>query len=485
MIPSVEFQKVDGGTGVVRPSAVGVLAIIAAAQSGTNNSAGSFARRDELKATHGWGHLTEFGAYVQALSRKPIVAVKSAASTAGDYSALVITNEGTSVITEGASAPLDEFDVVIQFTAGGTVGSAGAKYKYSLNGGKEFSKELALGTANTIAIPDTGVGVALAAGTILATTKVAFTTLGPKVTNADLPAALEALRVTSSPFDAVLVDMEADATTVSTCDLWLKSLSTGGRFKTVVLTARPRNAGETEAQYKDALATIFDAAASTDVLVCADGGDLDSLLRGISQPRPTGLGVAARGMSIRVGEDPAYVGRGPLPGYRITDSRNNPKWHDEAKFPGLDDLRLTALRTIEGFNGVFINNARLLSPTNSDFVYWQHARTLNRGCEIAYQVLTKELSRGVEKNPEPGPNGERYIAEADARRFEGLVNAELERELVKPGEVDDMALLISRTDDIRSNAGAEITVELQSVSLAYVKKFKVSAGFVTAIETEQ
>lgn len=483
MLPSVEITKVDGRTGVVRPSAVGVLAIVAAAASGAMNSAVSHARQDLLAAEYGGGHLAEFGAYAMSEAGKPVVAVRGDASTAGDYSTPAKTGGGTSVITEGGSEPFDDYDVLIEFIAAGTIGVAGITYRYSLDGGQNKSKVLALGTANTITIPGTGVSVALGAGTVAADTKVSFTTSAAKLTNADLPAALEALRVTSSPYDAVLIDLDADDDTVGICDLWLKELAKKGKFKTVILTARPRAADETETEYKDALAALFASAASTDVVVCADRADVVSQISGIVQPRPTGLFVAARGMRISRGTDAAWVDLGPLGGnVRITDDRGNPKFHDESNFPGLDDIRLTTLRTLDGFEGTYITNARILAASGSDFVYWQHARTLNRGAEITYQTLTRQLSRGVRKNPKAGPAGERYIAEEDAQLLEGLANAAIGRELVATGEVDDMRATLSRTDDIRSNEGAEITVQLEAVALGYVKKFKVAAGFVTEIK---
>lgn len=483
MIPSVDIKKADGRTGVVRPSARGVLAIIAAATQGSF-VASAFTRDELVTDEYGPGHMPELAAYVLPQTGKPILAVRAVASTDAAYGAVTVTTPGTSAITAGATDPVDEFPIVVDFPVGGTIGVAGIKYRYSLDDGETFSKLLALGTASTIEIPDTGVSLALGAGTILANERAEVSTTGPKITNTDLPAALEALRVTSSPFEAVLIDMEADAATVGICDLWLKAIATKGKFKTIVLTARPRDLeDETEAEYKDALDAIFDAAASTDVLVCADLGDVPSTIRGIVQPRPAGLFVAARGMSIRLGTDPAYVALGPLPGVRITDERNSPKYHNEELFPGLDELRLTTLRTIEGEQGVFITNANLLSASGSDYVYWQHARTMNRGCEIAHQILTKQLSKGVRKDPKVGPEGERYIREDEAQLLESLVNAEVNRELVTPGEVDDMALAVSRTDDIRSNAGAEITCSLDSVALGYAKKFTVAAGYVTQIPT--
>jgi hypothetical protein len=482
MVPKTGFRKVDGRTGVVRPGAVGVLAIIAAATSGTMNSAASYTEPADIKTRHGACRLHEFGATVLPQTAKPIVGVGVDASTDGAYSAITTTNGGTSVATAGAAKPVDALNVVIQFLTGATIGEAGATYKYSLDGGKTFSKVTALGTANNILIGDTGVQVAFAAGTVLATTKLEFTTTQPKITNADLPAALEALRLTTLPFDAVLVDMEADADTVALCDTWLKALAAKGRAKTVVLNARPQAADEDATEYRDALAAIFAAAESTDVLVCADRCDMPSDVRGVSMVRPFNLPVAIRGMQVGIGVDVAYVEVGALDGVSILDERSNPKYHNEDRTPGLDDLRLVVPRTIDGFVGVYVNNPNLLSPTGSDFVYWQHARCANRGIEIAYQIFTKQLSRGVRKNPEPGPNGERYIAESEAKLLEELANAQIFLELVQPGAVDDMRVVLKRTDDIRSNAGAKIRGAIEIVSLGYVKEWDFEVGYVTAIQ---
>jgi hypothetical protein len=114
---------------------VGVLAIIAAATAGTLNSAGSYNRRDVVQTECGLGHLPEFSAYVMAVAKKTIVAVRAVASTAGAYSAITKTGGGTSVITAGATEPVDDFSCVVEWTVGQTIGTTGAKYRYSIDGG--------------------------------------------------------------------------------------------------------------------------------------------------------------------------------------------------------------------------------------------------------------------------------------------------------------------------------------------------------------
>lgn len=482
MRPRVRIVRQDGNTGVVRPGNVGVLAIIAASLTGTANSASMHNDADAAKTEFSWGPLTEFAAYVMPETQNPVLLVKPTATTAGGYSSVTKTGGGTASPAATASThPYDDFDVVITFVAGGALGTGGITYTYSLDGGKTTSAVLALGTALIITIANTGISITLGTSTqtILAAEKVTFTTTRPLATNADLPDALEALRTTSSPFEAVLIDCEADDDTVALIATWLLTLNAVGKFPTVFLTCEPMSSGEDESDYADALDTIFSAAACTDVVVCADEGDMVSVFRGISQHRPSGLSVAARAMSVDIGVEPAEIDLGPLTGVKITDARGNSKHHNEAKFPGLDDLRLTALTTVEGEEGVYITNTNLLSPSGSDYVFLPHARCMNRAATIAWQVLTRQLSRGVTKDPKAGPDGQRYIADHAASLLESLVQDALDPAL--KGKVDDIKFTISRTDDISSNQGASLTCAIESVALAYIKEFVVSVRYVKQI----
>lgn len=485
--PNVTINKTDGGTGVVRPSDAGVCAIISTSSTGTANQAQLHVDTGIAAGVFGTGKLPECAAYVMPAAGKPAVLVKGSQSNAGSYGTVTKTGTGTSVATgDGTSKPVDDYNVLITVKAGGTIGVAGITYTYSLDGGVTTSGVTALGTANNIVIPDSGVKINLAAGTLVAGDTIAVPCTAPSNSNADLLTALEALRVSDVAFEGILVDQPADATTVANLETWITALQKVGKFKFAVCTARARKTDgtETEAQYLTALQTIFASAASINVIVCADVGDVSSPIpnRGTSAavlPRAVGWALMGRLMRIPIGTDPAFVGLGPVLQFGLSDARGNPNHHDELKYPGLDDLRLCTLTTIPGKIGTFITNAPVLSTPGSDYVYVQHVRTMNRACEIGFQVLTDNLSRGVNKSNKVGPNGERYIAEGDAIRIERLANSAIQKEL--GGQVSDILFQLSRTDDISSNQGATVNATIQSVSLAYIKKFAVAAGFVKSI----
>lgn len=477
MLPTVSITKSDGNTGVVRPSEEGVLAIIAPCEKGTANQPASYSRQDLTLTDLGYGPLTDFASYVMSVAKRPVVLIRGTASTAATLSAVTHTGPGTSVVTVSGT-PLDDFEAEIVITLGGTIATGPISLKYSLDGGKSYSGIISLGTATSYTIPNSGVTFAFAAGSVLTGQREQTTATGARMTNANLVTALEALRTYGGAWDAILVGgLDAAAADVATLDAWLSTREGEGKFKTAVVNSLPRAPGsQTEAQYATAMTTAWSAASSTRVVVCADAGYLQSLIRGVRTKRPVALGLAARGMLNDISRDCAFVADGPIAGFQIADDRGNPLFHDELLYPGLDDLRLTTLRSFYGRQGAYINNPLLISPSGSDYVFWQHARVMNKACDVTFQLLTARLSQGVRKDAATG-----FIKEEDAQELEALVNAELEKQLVTPGRVSAATFVLSRNDDLTSNAGATLTGEIQISALAYIKKFNLVSRFVKTI----
>jgi hypothetical protein len=487
-LPKTNITKLDGNTGVVKPSTSGVLAIIAPAEKGTTDQAGTYTRIADAIAKFGLGALNELGSYFMANAKKPVLLIRAAASTAAAYSAIDDDGvTGTSAVTASATAPLDDYqDVTFKVIHGGTIGVTGITYQYSLGPG-HLSPVTALGTATSAAfnapVTNTPSGVSLdfAAGTLVAGDVVTFSTTGPRMTNSDLVEALEALRLTKLPWDAVLVgNCDAASTTIATLNQWLTDLEGRGVFKMGYMNTRHKTPAESEAAFATAMATVRSAASPTiRIDVGTDGGDVASGITGLLQVRPTALAVSTRALSGTIGTDPAFVGSGSIPNFAIYDSAGNPKWHDENLFPGLDDLTFTTLRTIDGEDGIFITNANLFSGAGSDFVYDQHARTMNAACTIVYGILTRELGRGVRKQEADPITGAVYILDDDATAIEELANAAERRALEK--EVDAVQVALSRTDDLSSNGPNKLTASVELEAFAYIKEFDVGAKFVRSI----
>lgn len=483
-LPSVTVTKVDGKTGVVKPAATGTLAIIAPASSGSLNLASSFYGSQAARAAFPYGILPEVADYVLGRTGKPVVLVRCVATTTGAMGTINVAGvTGTSVVTATVGAqPVDDFTgVKILIVNGGTRGTTGITYKYALDG-VSYSAVQALGVATVIAIPNTGISVDLSTGTLIAGDFVTFDTTGPRMTSADLTAALEALRVSTLPFESVLIATPVDATIFDAAEAWRVARDLEGRLYTFVENTALKGAAS-EATYASTLSTTWSAKSGPGTVLCADGFSTPSGITGIVQTRPTAWDVAAAGMAVSLGTDVAAVSLGARTGVTISDASGNPKFHNEALYPGLDDNRFTTMRTFIGDGapeGVYITNAKLFSSTGSDYVFWQHMRTINRGCAIAKQRLTFRLSQGVQTQTVKLSGVDTVvIAEVDAREIEDDITSAVLRDLRT--EIQDSAFTLSRTDDLSSNAGATLNGDLSVVAKRYVKQINATAHFSKSI----
>lgn len=480
-LPSLSFQRADGNTGSARSAPIGVFAIIAASTLGVAAKPTTATSVKQALTSFGHGELPELAAPLIDAG-KPVVLCKVTPTATGTYGTFTTTGQpgsSPSVITAGATKPVDRFRVLIRFTTAGTVGTAGIKYQWSLDNGKTWSQETALGTATSIVIPDTGITVALAAGGILAGEQVKFTTAGPMASLADLTACIAALKATSLDYEAVLIGSTlADAAMIQGLETAVAGFESGGRFKRVLVNVRPwDSSSETAQNYIDALAIISNAGRTgIRVDVGADGAFVSSAIRGIRIWRPTALLLAARIAGISLGTDAAQVSDGPLPNATIVDDDGNPLCWDEASTPGLDDLGFVTLRTFARRAGCYIGNPRVFSPVGSDYVFDQQSRCMNVALERAFDFLTEELSSKKRKDPIPGPQGQVYLLEADVLDMQQRGTLFLRSQL--DGEVDGVRLLVSRVDDVGANSGAIVTASVEISSLVYIKGFAVTAKFV-------
>lgn len=490
-VPTVSISKRDGQTGSVGPSNAGVLAILAGAGTGTQNA--MMWTRDDLSwAQYGPSKLANFLSYQIGVSGQPSVGVRSATSTAASYGAITSAMVGTSVPSAGAAVPNDDYDVVIAFLNDGTISTPGIMWTYALDAG-QASAPRALGSLTTITIPNfsaggsPGVSFNMAAGTVKAGDHFSCLVKAAKVTNADIPAALEALRVSSLPWEGVLVDSEVASGTVALVDTWLTALEKVGKFRFGLLNTRLKNqpgvgdgTSETESDYTTAVAAIV-AVSSPTIRGClgTDGGDITSSITGLTQPRPTSLFLGARAMAVPIGQEPAYVATGPLGGVVIDDQDGNPVFHDEDRYPNLSGMLLVCLRSIPGEPGVYINQSLVFSSVTSDYRLLPHIRTMNAGCEAAFATLTKQLNIGVQKSPPDPKTGAVFMLAADRLGIEGLVNTAVRARL--KGQVSGALFTLATDDDLSSNGPQTVNGWLKVSSKIYVAGFNVIATFVKSI----
>lgn len=467
MTPNVDLIITDGNVGVVAPSSDGVLAIISPADSGPEDLAQGFTRPADVLDTYQGGPGVTHAGYHLQVARKPVVFIRCGASTPGDYSEVVFEGTGTVDPAEGAETPTAELDVVVEFLTGGTVGQAGITYRFSTDGGVTFGGPQALGTGDVINV-GADASIDLGTGTVVAGDVAVFRTIAPQPTTQEIADALEALRVYGGAWEGVHVEAPASTALEAQLDTWVTGLRAAGKFKWFSMNTRRRTAAETRGAFLAAMAAA-NTGSSIQSFIGYDYADTQDVFGGGMPPAPVAWGELARAMAVDISRDLAAVIDGPLTGVNILGPDFNPKHHDEAVYPGADDLRFATLRTVAGYEGTYVTNPRLHSPTGSDYKYLQHIRVLFRACELTHKELTRRLSLDVLTDPKSG-----FILESEAMEIEGALRAQLESELVTPRRCSAVTFSLSRTDNVL--ATEELRGEVGVQFKGYPKKFTITVG---------
>lgn len=507
MLPTAQVGKNAYALPALPASQLGIAAIIAGALAGSSLVPSQYNDPNLAASAYTAGPLVEYIAYVMAQAGRPVLAMKSSPSVAATYGTITTGGLGTGGVQQGtftvsatsSTFPLDNYNVVVTFLVGGTLGSAGITYQYVLDGPSgptgpvsgNIVGPAALGTAVVIAIPNTNVSFTLATSgtsTVVAGDFFQVATQRALNSDSDNTTALNTLALTRQPWEGVMIDNNFGTASVGVVDGILATLETKGQFKFFLMNTpykiQPLPTGETEAAYATRIGNLLGTQTSNRGCVGADGGHVASTVTGLNLKRPTMLALMGMAMSLtpNFGVDPAYVGDGPVPGFVLTDALSNPYDHDEDLYPDLDGLGFSTLRSFAqpaGPAGCYLANANVISPSTSNIRYLQQLRVLNQACSIAWSLLTARLSLGVQVAVNPTTN-QLNIKESDAQQIETWVNPQLESALAGQistiNGVPGVALAISRTDNL-GVAPATVSGTVNVVGLAYIKGFSVKVAF--------
>lgn len=379
---------------------------------------------------------------------------------------------GDSVPTiDDSTHPNDDYEVFVRFVAGGTRGTPGITYQWSLDGGRTMSPVTALGSATSIVIPGSGgVKVDLSAGTIVAGDSFAFPTVAPRWNNTELQAALTAVRQSALNWEYVQVVGPVDPDAFDVIDLAFAGMHAAGKYRAWVANTRMPVGDESEAAYLASLSAAFGSKTTVYGTLCAAADKLTSGVNGRKYRRPVAFVVGAALASASQEIDIADTNRGGLVGVAITDANGNPDEHDETNNPGLDDARFTVLRTWDGYPGVYVNNPRIFSSPGSDFEFCQHRRVMNLALAVLRNYFIRRLSKAIIVDKTSG-----FILEEEALEIESGAKKAMAAVLLAKPKASAVTFSLSRTDNLLSTK--TLTGDAKVTPLAYPKQINLSVGF--------
>jgi hypothetical protein len=155
--PTIEFEILDGGlsAGTTAPPD-GPLWVLGPAESGPFTPFPA-SQANDVKATftHGAGVEGTLYALNNEVSSATFLRVDPTDGADGAYGAITVEAQGAGFTAtgDGTVLPGDDWEPLIDFTVGGTIGVSGIRYTYSLDNGQKVSGERDLGTDSFISLP--------------------------------------------------------------------------------------------------------------------------------------------------------------------------------------------------------------------------------------------------------------------------------------------------------------------------------------------
>lgn len=472
--PSANLTELDGGLGVLPPSSGKLLAVVGVSSLGTANQPSTWRNPRAFASAFGVGPGVEAAAHAMELYGKPVVFVRTGQSVAGDYGAIDDDGvTGTATIAETSDTePLDDYEVVVEIVHGGTTGTTGIRWRYSLDGARTWSAVQSLGTGLVFALTGTGVSFSADTGKTLVTgDKWTCVTTAPQWDDTEIAAALDALQLSQVSWEIAEIVGPIDGDAFTAIDGKVAGMAAAGKYRAWIGNVAIPGASESEADYLAAQSAAFASKSSVHGMLCAGACNLVSSVTGRTQRRPVSFVVAAREAASSAEKNIANIlHMGALKNVSIRDANGNPDEHDETANPGLADARFTVLRTWEGRAGVYVNEPLIFSATGSDFTLMPHRRVMNLALETLRPYFEERCSRPIRVDKTTG-----FILESEAREIEAGANARLRAALLTAPKASHAYCVIARDENILSSR--TVSGEARIVPLAYPRTFEITVGF--------
>lgn len=481
----------DGGTATVVVPGSNVQVVIGCSSAGTVAVPVATRSPTTLQQNFGYGPLVEAAAMACA-SGGTVVAIKATTTTPGSATAVTFTGTGTSIITVTGAA-YDDYFVSLKVVSGGTIATGPISFQLSLDAGRNFGPTLSLGTATTYVIPNTGITLHFATGTLVTGDVAQFSTVAPAWNDSGIQAALTALlasvystqgwgsmHVVSGLGGAAGSDCTAinNYLDVTSAPAFASNYVYTRSFLSVRDAHAPTawgGAGETESAWIAAIETDYSSVSAKRMCVGAGAYNMPSALgSGLGQGgsvvgtpayrRPLTWAAAAREVLVPPQRLISRVRDGSLQQIvqnPTTDPTDGFVYHDERLNPGLDYLFagtggrfMAACTRVPSLPGYYITDPLLMSPLGSDFNLLPRGLVMDVACDIVHQVGQLEINEDVRLNP----NGTIYVN--DAMTIQNEVLNAINTSMTATNMISSAAVVVDQTNNVMSTGQVNIGVTI-------------------------
>lgn len=364
--------------------------------------------------------------------------------------------------TEGK--PNNDYDIVVKFTGQG--GFNQAIFKYSIDGGYNYSDETTLPLNGEFEIPSTGIKLKFTEDSTEKNTSFlvddiySLKTEAPQMTNQDVLNALEKLRSSNLVFEYVHVVGE------STKALWAALVVEADRFfkdyhKPLFFVLESRNINENEGfdeytQYlvnerKGLTSYYIQVVSARSMYTRMDGTTKDINNAGIV----CGLYSRAK-VQQSIGETKVF---------NIPENKMLKLLPEgiESYIGVLDDAKYLTFRKYEGLENFYVTNARMMAADNSDYQYAERVRVMNKIVRETRKEALLQLQGEVDMSDPEGS------LEAIAKFIETPLD-----NMARDKEISAARILIPEGQDILSTE--KLRIIIRYVPIGHIREIEIDLG---------
>lgn len=388
-LASQNITVLDPGLGLVNVAADAPV-VTGACSGGATGTLYSFSSLNSVKSTLGMGDLAEVVAKNLVERGGPILAVKSAASTAATSSSVTKTGTGTPTPTISGT-PTFRTQTRVRVKVGGALGVAQFDYAHDnfqpANVAPTWSTQRVIPSGGTYAFPLLGVTMTFPAGTYVAGDTFDFTT-EPAHSNASDVTTLGSFLLTQPGLNFRTWTVAESCTTATEGFALAVALGSALQlFATNYGYARgicDVGSADTSTNVKTAKASFSDRR----VAPCYGYEIVSSPLafEGYSNRLASCSGsISARANRVVASSALDRYAEGSLNGTQYI-------YFDSNADSTVDAVGINTLRTWPRAAGFYIANSYLAAPTGSDFTFWQLGRLMDLGCSAVYGAMQQFIA---------------------------------------------------------------------------------------------
>jgi hypothetical protein len=475
-IPSVNITVADNGASAALVVPLpNVQVVIGCAVGGSTNVPIATTNPATLVNQFTGGPLVEAAGMV-CQAGNVAIAIAVPIVTKGSTTSVVATTPGggTSVVTvtlDGTNGAWDSYYVKTKVVTSGTIGTSAA-IQISLDAGRNYGPIIALGTATTYLIPNTGITLNFGVGTLVAGDSYQFSTTGPAWNDAGIQGALNALAASSyaiSGWGSLHIVGLTAAGDVTNFQTYLTTLANEFIFTRALTECRDALAptawggsGESESTWMTSIENAFSASSARRVLVGAGYYNMPSPFPNAaggtpSYRRPLTWAQAVRRTQIPLQRRAGRVKDGALANITInpaSDPGDGFIYHDERINPGLNSGRLMAAQTYAKQQGFFVTQENLMSPNGSQFLELVLGNVVDVACDIGYATGVEELSDDLRLQA----NGTLYPT--DALQLQTTINNALAAGMTNVAMVSSATATVDQSANVASTGNVPVTINV-------------------------